>query len=219
MGEQIKIVDIAANLIRQAGLVPDEDIKIVFIGLRPGERLAEELTGRDKHLTPSGIKEVSYILRLPPAPDLLEHIRALEDAALVGDRAAVLEELRRLTRLRQTVHKRPAVAASATAVATTAALTAAATARADAHGMPCPHCREGVLHRSKARHAGERVRKLFTSQRLVRCDQCEWRGWLMYLEPMAHPPIDVPQPDPTALDEWSVQNASAPRPSFSPKQL
>lgn len=47
MGEPIRIIDLAQNLVRLSGLKPGEDIDIVFTGMRPGEKLYEELLTRE----------------------------------------------------------------------------------------------------------------------------------------------------------------------------
>ena len=55
MGQQIRITDMARNLIRLSGLEPDQDIPIIYTGLRPGEKLFEELM-----LDGEGVKPTSH---------------------------------------------------------------------------------------------------------------------------------------------------------------
>ena len=54
MGDPVKIVDLAERMIRLAGYTPNEDIKIKFIGLRPGEKLYEEVLSNEENTVPTG---------------------------------------------------------------------------------------------------------------------------------------------------------------------
>ena len=53
MGDPVKIVDLAERMIRLAGYTPNEDIKIEFIGLRPGEKLYEEVLSNEENTEPT----------------------------------------------------------------------------------------------------------------------------------------------------------------------
>jgi FlaA1/EpsC-like NDP-sugar epimerase len=53
MGKSIKIVDLAKNMIRLAGLIPGKDVEIKYVGLRPGEKLYEELLNKEENTIPT----------------------------------------------------------------------------------------------------------------------------------------------------------------------
>ena len=58
MGKPVKILDLARNMIRLAGYVPEKDIQIVFTGLRPGEKLYEELLNQKETTLPTANKKI-----------------------------------------------------------------------------------------------------------------------------------------------------------------
>jgi FlaA1/EpsC-like NDP-sugar epimerase len=62
MGEPVKIVDLARNLILLSGLRPDDDIKIEFTGMRPGEKLYEELSTMQEETIPTTHEKISIFV-------------------------------------------------------------------------------------------------------------------------------------------------------------
>jgi FlaA1/EpsC-like NDP-sugar epimerase len=97
MGEPIRILDLARMMISLSGHVPDKDIRIVITGLRPGEKLDEELMALDEAARSREVRpKVKAVHSVPPPADLLEKIRLLEDAARAGDRGRVLDRLREI---------------------------------------------------------------------------------------------------------------------------
>jgi FlaA1/EpsC-like NDP-sugar epimerase len=97
MGEPMKIVDLARDMIRLSGLVPDEDIEIVFTGLRPGEKLYEELgTGADQ--VDRTRHEKVFVGRIPKvgSEQVMRSVTRLADLVQDGDGKALREELQRL---------------------------------------------------------------------------------------------------------------------------
>jgi hypothetical protein len=65
MGEPIRIVDLAENMIRLAGKVPYEEIDIQFTGLRPGEKLIEEIRAQSEGLIATSSDKMHVIREQP----------------------------------------------------------------------------------------------------------------------------------------------------------
>jgi FlaA1/EpsC-like NDP-sugar epimerase len=97
MGEQLKVLDMARNLIRLSGFVPDEDIPISFVGLRPGEKLTEELIGEGESLEPSETEKILRVRWPESQPEgFVDAVAALVRAAGHGRSAEVIDLLRHI---------------------------------------------------------------------------------------------------------------------------
>jgi FlaA1/EpsC-like NDP-sugar epimerase len=94
MGAAIRIVDLATHMITMAGHVAGGDIPIVFTGLRPGEKLAEEILTEEEEQTRVARNRILVAQSPPPPEDLAERLQRLNEAVDAVDRV----EIRRILR-------------------------------------------------------------------------------------------------------------------------
>ena len=219
MGEQVKLVDIARNLIRLSGRVPDEDIKITFTGLRPGEKLQEELFGASEELVPSAIPKVLMVDgHSVPSSSFMEAVLALETSALGGRTAEVVSGLSSLVGLTRDGRPAPVPVVSSSHRAPAAPI---AERFPELVLDPCPECGSRCF-RTKGRRLDQRVRKYFSELRPFRCPKCKWQGWMLPADPATQPAVlsmAVGSPDLEALDRVGGQGPRRARQTFSPKDL
>jgi FlaA1/EpsC-like NDP-sugar epimerase len=97
MGEPIRIVDLARNMIQLSGLVPDRDIEIRFIGLRPGEKIREELLTEGEDILPTHHGKIRIFSGPRVQLDTIETwVERLQDLVAQRDAAGVIAHLKTL---------------------------------------------------------------------------------------------------------------------------
>lgn len=97
MGKPVKIADLATRMIELAGLRPGKDIGITYTGLRPGEKLFEELLYQKENTIPTANRKI-YRARCVEYEynDIKEKIRGLVDTAHTDDKVATVRAMKRI---------------------------------------------------------------------------------------------------------------------------
>lgn len=97
MGKPVKIVDLAYNMIKLAGLIPEKDIKIEFTGLRPGEKLYEELLNESEKTIPTHHEKIK-IAKVPHCSyyDVLQKVLDIIESCDEGDKYVVVRKMKNM---------------------------------------------------------------------------------------------------------------------------
>ena len=97
MGDQIKLVDLARNLIGLSGHIPEKEIAIEFVGLRPGEKLEEELVGMEENAMPSPLEKILKVgSRTSVDGSFLLKVQEMAVTDNLNDHDAVIKNLQHL---------------------------------------------------------------------------------------------------------------------------
>ena len=99
MGKAVKIKDMAYDLIRLSGLEPDQDIPIIYTGLRPGEKLYEELVSKEEQAQTTNHKKIMVLQNGSnnmPWSLMKREIQSLMDISMKFDTDAIKRKLQHL---------------------------------------------------------------------------------------------------------------------------
>jgi FlaA1/EpsC-like NDP-sugar epimerase len=99
MGDPVRIVDLATNMIRLSGKEPERDIPIQFFGVRPGEKLHEDLVGDGETVSPTEHPKIMRVTRPPiDAAWLDEELADLEQLVDAGETLELVSRLSAIVR-------------------------------------------------------------------------------------------------------------------------
>jgi O-antigen biosynthesis protein WbqV len=93
MGDPVKIIDFAKDIIRLAGLTPEKDIEITFVGARPGEKLHEKLWREDALVSTTAFRDVFQVKATEVPAEFPRLLADLESAARGRKSDVAIQEL------------------------------------------------------------------------------------------------------------------------------
>lgn len=95
MGEPVKIIDLARKMVLLSGLEPETDIPFVFTGLRPGEKLHEELLNSNENTLPTHHHKIKVAITADYSPDMVkQYVTNLQNAMKSGDTVQIVTALK-----------------------------------------------------------------------------------------------------------------------------
>lgn len=215
MGEPLRLSELARNLIRIEGFVPDTEIPVRFTGLEPGETLLTALARPGEIVSAASPGLLRVKPDLEDATELLDSLKRLVASAERGDERKVVKLLEQL--VPELSHHAAPGEAPFEVFSAQAAHVAPAREPVDPVAQECPSCRLRSASRSRARSASERLRKKWSNERPYRCRQCGWRGWMAVIDqPTVASPVPAEARD---LDDLDITVATGARDDVSLKAL
>ncbi len=96
MGQSVKIADLAKKMIQLSGLEIGKDIELIFTGLRPGEKLYEELLANEENTIPTHHQKILIAKTRTESDEQMKHIQTLVDLCIHQDNTAIVTQMKHI---------------------------------------------------------------------------------------------------------------------------
>jgi FlaA1/EpsC-like NDP-sugar epimerase len=96
MGQSVKIADLAKKMIQLSGLEIGKDIELIFTGLRPGEKLYEELLANEENTIPTHHQKILIAKTRTESDEQMKHIQTLVDLCIQQENEAIVRQMKKI---------------------------------------------------------------------------------------------------------------------------
>jgi FlaA1/EpsC-like NDP-sugar epimerase len=96
MGQSVKIVDLAKKMIQLSGLEIGKDIELEFTGLRPGEKLFEELLANEENTIPTHHQKILIANTRVETAEQMQRIQTLVELCVQQDNTAIVTQMKKI---------------------------------------------------------------------------------------------------------------------------
>jgi FlaA1/EpsC-like NDP-sugar epimerase len=96
MGQSVKIADLAKKMIQLSGLEIGKDIELIFTGLRPGEKLYEELLANEENTIPTHHQKILIAKTRTESDEQMVNIQTLVDLCIHQDNTEIVTQMKHI---------------------------------------------------------------------------------------------------------------------------